>query len=68
MQEETFACFIDITGAALASLVLTLNPDVFVMGGGLSKVVEIYDELPEAIERHLFKNAAVPAVLTSSVW
>lgn len=61
--KNTFDCFIDITGAALANLVLTLNPDAFVLGGGLSKVAEIYDCLPAAIERHLFQNAVVPAVL-----
>ena len=60
---KTFDCFIDIAGAALAGLNMILNPDAFVMGGGVSNISEIYDRLPPAIERHLFGNNKAPVVL-----
>ncbi|CAM3745724.1 ROK family protein [Parendozoicomonas haliclonae] len=60
---KTFDCFIDIAGAAMASLVLTVNPEAFVMGGGVSNISEIYDRLPVAIGNHLFGNNQAPAVL-----
>lgn len=59
---QTFDCFIDIAGAALASLTLIVNPDAFVMGGGVSNISEIYDRLPSAIESHLFGNKAAPVL------
>ncbi len=60
---KTFDCFIDIAGAALASLVLIVNPDVFVMGGGVSNIQEIYERLPNAVTGHLFGNNTSPAIL-----
>ncbi len=59
----TFDCFIDIAGAALAGLMLVVDPDAFVLGGGVSNVAEIYECLPQAIERHLFGNNKAPIVL-----
>jgi fructokinase len=41
-------------GRALASLVNMLDPDVIVVGGGLSKVDRIYANVPALIEQHLF--------------
>ena len=32
----------------------TLDPDVFVMGGGMSNIDELYRDLPAAIARHTF--------------
>jgi fructokinase len=44
----------DRAGRALASVVNLLDPDVVVIGGGLSKLDRLYAHLPELIERHLF--------------
>jgi fructokinase len=41
-------------GRALASLVNLLDPDVIVIGGGLSRVDRIYANVPGLIEQHLF--------------
>jgi fructokinase len=41
-------------GRALASIVNTLDPDVIVIGGGLSRVDRIYANVPALIEQHLF--------------
>lgn len=60
---RTFEAFIDITAAALANLVLTFDPDAVVMGGGLSKVPELYEFLPNAINRHLFSTLSAPGIL-----
>lgn len=60
---QTFDCFIDIAGAALTSLTLVVNPDAFVMGGGVSNISEIYDRLPKAIESHLFGNNKAAPIL-----
>ena len=49
--------FIDRLGRALAVVVNLIDPDVFVFGGGLSNLSEIYDRVPAVIERHVFSDA-----------
>jgi len=56
----TFECYMDALGACLASQVLAYDPDVMVIGGGLSDLDEIHAALPAAIGQHLFVGAKVP--------
>lgn len=57
---QTFDCYMDALGACLASQILAYDPDVIVLGGGLSEIEEIIMQLPTAIARHLFTGAKVP--------
>lgn len=59
---KTFECYMELLGAAFANLVLSYDPDVIVMGGGLSKVPEIIQALPKAIEEYLFTEVKVPPI------
>ena len=47
---KTFTAFIDITAQALANLMITFDPDAIVLGGGLSGIEELYEQLPEKME------------------
>jgi fructokinase len=49
----------DRIGRALGSVVNLLDPDVIVIGGGLSKVGRIYGNVRPVIERHLFGGGAL---------
>lgn len=60
--QHCFLCYLDALGAALAAQVLAYDPDVLVIGGGLSEIDEILTALPSAIARHLFSGAEVPPV------
>lgn len=60
MARHTFDCYMDALGACLASQILAYDPDVIVIGGGLSDLDEIHAALPTAIARHLFEGADVP--------
>jgi N-acetylglucosamine kinase len=60
---ETLAIHLDLLAQGLASLVLALDPHAIVLGGGLSKLQRLYDELPAAMARHLFGGAHVPPIL-----
>jgi N-acetylglucosamine kinase len=53
----------DLLGHGFAGLVLALDPHVIVLGGGLSKVERLYDQLPAAISAHLFNGMRVPPIL-----
>lgn len=52
----TFAAYVDRLGRALALIANLVDPDSFVLGGGMSNVTEIYDALPAAIGRYTFSD------------
>lgn len=49
--------FVDRLARSLALLVNVVDPDVFVLGGGLSNVDEIYGELPARIVPYIFGDS-----------
>jgi N-acetylglucosamine kinase len=53
----------DLLGHALASLVLAVDPHAIVLGGGLSQLAHLYEQLPTTVRRHLFAGAQVPPIL-----
>jgi fructokinase len=50
-------------GRALASVVNILDPDVIVLGGGLSNVESLYRDLPALVEAHAFTPEAPPRIV-----
>ncbi|WP_193165122.1 ROK family protein [Microbulbifer hainanensis] len=52
----------DLLGAAFANLTIAYDPDIIVMGGGLSRIEEMYRDLPQAIESHLFAGFNAPII------
>jgi fructokinase len=52
--EETLRRFEDRLGRSLAVIVNILDPDVIVLGGGLSNVARFYENVPALIEPHVF--------------
>ena len=58
-ESDAMAAFdrlLDRLARGMAVIVNTLDPDVFVFGGGLSNVAEIYHRLPEKILPHVFSD------------
>ncbi len=54
--EETFARYRDRLGRALAHVVNILDPDVIVIGGGLSRLPELFDGLGDLTAAHVFSD------------
>ncbi|MGH7024147.1 MAG: ROK family protein [Caulobacteraceae bacterium] len=52
----SFERYLGRLGRGLAMICNILDPDVFVFGGGLSKVPEIYERLPALIAPHVFAD------------
>ncbi|MDP3491216.1 MAG: ROK family protein [Phenylobacterium sp.] len=48
--------YIDRLGRALAVVADLIDPDVIVLGGGMSNVAELYERLPTAIAPHVFAD------------
>lgn len=53
----TLASYRDRLGRSIASVVNILDPDVIVLGGGLSTVPEILDDLASCVAPHVFSDA-----------
>ena len=48
--------YVDRLARGLAVIVDVLDPDVIVLGGGMSNIEELYDRLPAAIEPRIFSD------------
>lgn len=59
--------YIDNLGKALASVVGVLDPEVIVLGGGVSSIHALYRELPERIAAHMFHSAPSKPRFTTSI-
>ncbi|HEV7353576.1 MAG TPA: ROK family protein [Brevundimonas sp.] len=53
----SLARYVDRLGRALAMAVNLVDPDVIVLGGGMSNAAAIYPALPPVIARHVFADA-----------
>ncbi|MEO1173120.1 MAG: ROK family protein [Myxococcota bacterium] len=53
---QAFDRYVSRLGRALASVVNIIDPDVVVLGGGMSKVRAIYPRMSEALRPHVFSD------------
>jgi N-acetylglucosamine kinase len=58
-----FDIYLDLLGSLMSQLTLIYDPDIIVLGGGMSKVPELYGLLPKAIEPHLIAGSSAPTVV-----
>lgn len=56
IARETFARYRDRLGRALAHVVNILDPDVIVIGGGLSRLPELFEGLTDLAAPHVFSD------------
>lgn len=49
--------YVERLGRALAHVINILDPHVIVLGGGLSSIRRLYDELPRELSSHVFSDA-----------
>ncbi|MGX9961790.1 ROK family protein [Roseomonas sp. F4] len=54
---------VDRLARALAGVINLLDPDVIVLGGGLSNMDHLYEALPRLIPRHVFSDSFATPVL-----
>lgn len=54
--------WIDCIASVLAQIILHLDPEVIVIGGGMSKVSELYERLPLVTPNHLFSGVVLPTI------
>jgi len=71
VAKETMERLTSYFGKAISVVINIVDPDVIVIGGGVSRIPEIYTEGKEAIRKHIFNNGRVtvpivPALLGDS--
>jgi len=62
-ERAVIAGLIDRLARGLATVVNILDPDVIVMGGGLSNIARLYDELPPRVETYAFTLGSPPRIV-----
>jgi len=53
---ETLGRYVDRMARALAGVINILDPDVIVLGGGLSKIDQLYSRVPECWDQYVFSD------------
>ena len=54
VAEETFVRFEDRLARSLAAIINVLDPDVIVLGGGVSNIERLYETIPDLVKSHVF--------------
>lgn len=62
IAKATFNCYMDLLGASFSSLILSYDPDIIVVGGGVSKIDQVIESLPYFINKHLFTGVECPPI------
>lgn len=63
--QGTFRRFLGRLGRGIAHVVNILDPDIVVLGGGLSEVEELYADLPAQVAPHVFSDVFATPILRS---
>lgn len=61
------ARYVDRLARALATVINLLDPDVIVLGGGLSAMPWLYEHVPKALPAHVFSDAPPTTALRPAV-
>lgn len=61
------ALYYDRLARALASLVNVLDPDVIVLGGGMSNIPKLVDSVTERLPRYVFDAGSIDTVLATRI-
>jgi len=56
LHEKTMARYAERLARALAGVINVLDPDVIVLGGGMSRLAALYTEVPRLWRRHVFSD------------
>ena len=63
LREETIRRYEERLAKSLASVINVLDPDVIVLGGGMSNVARLYTQVPRLWGRHVFSERVATKLL-----
>jgi fructokinase len=59
--------YLEQLAAALAQVVNIIDPDLIVLGGGMSQIPEIYSSLPRRMQPHVFSERFITPILPAKL-
>lgn len=62
---QSMEAYYDQFARALASVINILDPDIIVLGGGMSKIEAIYVEIPERLSNYVFSDYIITPVVAA---
>ena len=65
IAKAAFERYVDRLARALATVINLLDPDVIVLGGGVSQVSELYEQVPAVWGRYVFSDFVATRLLPS---
>ena len=60
--EQAFEIWLDCVASCFGQLVLQINPEIIVVGGGLSQISELYSRLPTILSKYVFAEIPPPEI------
>lgn len=60
---QVLSQYLDALAASLSLVINILDPDIIVLGGGLSNIDRLYQELPDRLNRHVFSDHVATQVV-----
>jgi fructokinase len=61
--QQAMAAYVTQLAAALATVINVMDPDCIVLGGGLSQMPWLYEQLPRELERFVFSHSVQTKIL-----
>lgn len=62
-SQQTYEQYCDRLGRGLSMLINILDPDVIVLGGGMSNVAGLYEDVPKRLENYVFSDRVDTPIL-----
>jgi len=64
--QASFVRFLDRLGRGLAGIINIIDPDIIVLGGGMSNIRELYRDLPRYVMPHLFSEVLTTPIVAAA--
>lgn len=64
--EASYRVYVDRLARALAHLINILDPDAIVLGGGMSNVDTLYEDVPPAVAGYIFSDVSTTPILKAA--
>lgn len=63
---KTMQRYVDRLARALSSVINIVDPDIIVLGGGLSNIACLYDDVPKLLERYVFSDVCETPIVKNT--
>ena len=64
--KQAFGIWLDCVASCFIQLILHINPEIIVLGGGLSQIRELYWQIPSKLSKYLFGGIQPPTIVPAT--